>query len=92
MTSQFWLSFILGRAERNVGIPKENIEPSVPISKAIALEEENLAREEGVFPTVQVEVLVLEENGVPEAESMAPEIKSLAPEAESMAPEAVIEA
>lgn len=36
--------------------------------------------------------MVLEENGVPEAESMAPEIKSLAPEAESMAPEAVIEA
>lgn len=60
------------------------MKPSVPISEAISLEEENLAHDEGVVPMTKAEVLVSEESVALETESLAPQ--------ESVAPQVVKEA
>lgn len=48
------------------------MEPLVPISKIIALEEENLAREKDVVHAVEVVNLVSEESVAHTAESLLP--------------------
>lgn len=49
------------------------MEALIPVTKAMVLKEENLAREEDIVPTAEAEVLVQQESVAPKAESLGPE-------------------
>lgn len=62
----------LGESSGTDGIPEEAMEPLIPVSKAMAPEEETLAREQDMVPSVEIEVSVSKESVAPQTDSLFP--------------------